>query len=89
VFSLENRKFQLQQSMEERKQEVTVHLDGLRAEQKFVREDIHRITLELKEREMKVPAVFITHAHSFIFLDYSEIDLNVIRNHPTATLRGL
>jgi hypothetical protein len=68
VFSLENRKFQLQQSMEERKQEVTVHLDGLRAEQKFVREDIHRITLELKEREMKVPAPpDCTRAHLHFF----------------------
>lgn len=54
VFSLENRKFQLQQSMEERKQEVTVHVDSLKTELRFVRDDIHRITLELKEREMKV-----------------------------------
>mmetsp|Transcript_4386 Transcript_4386/g.10991 ORF Transcript_4386/g.10991 Transcript_4386/m.10991 type:complete len:540 (-) Transcript_4386:72-1691(-) len=54
VFSLENRKFQLQQSMEERKQEVTVHVDSLKTELRFVRDDIHRITLELKEREMKI-----------------------------------
>lgn len=54
VFSLENRKFQLQQSMEERKQEVQVHLDGLRAELKLVRDDAHRVILELKERELKV-----------------------------------
>ena len=54
VFSLENRKFQLQQSMEERKHEVEVHLEGLRAELKLLREDVHRVTVELKEREMKV-----------------------------------
>uniref|UniRef100_A0A061QV58 Flagella associated protein n=1 Tax=Tetraselmis sp. GSL018 TaxID=582737 RepID=A0A061QV58_9CHLO len=54
VFSLENRKYQLKQSMEERKQEVQVHLEGLRAELKLVREDLHRVTLELRERELKV-----------------------------------
>ncbi|KAG2493473.1 hypothetical protein HYH03_008290 [Edaphochlamys debaryana] len=50
VFSLENRKAQLALSMEERKQEVEVHRDGLRAELRLLREDVHRITLELKER---------------------------------------
>lgn len=53
VFSLENRKFQLKASIEERKQEIEVHRDGLRTELKLLREDVHRITLELKERVMK------------------------------------
>ncbi|PNH02795.1 Coiled-coil domain-containing protein 39 [Tetrabaena socialis] len=53
VFSLENRKAQLALSMEERKQEVAVHRDGLRAELRLLREDVHRITLELKERLLR------------------------------------
>ncbi|KAG2422661.1 hypothetical protein HXX76_015898 [Chlamydomonas incerta] len=53
VFSLENRKQQLALSMEERKQEVEVHRDGLRAELRLLREDVHRITLELKERLLR------------------------------------
>ncbi|GLI65004.1 hypothetical protein VaNZ11_008430 [Volvox africanus] len=53
VFSLENRKAQLALSMEERKQEVEVHRDGLRAELRLLREDVHRITLELKERLLR------------------------------------
>ncbi|KAJ9515479.1 hypothetical protein QJQ45_016481 [Haematococcus lacustris] len=54
VFSLENRKFQLKMSAEERRQEVEVHRDGLRTELKLLRDDIHRITLELRERALKV-----------------------------------
>ncbi|GAX79427.1 hypothetical protein CEUSTIGMA_g6868.t1 [Chlamydomonas eustigma] len=54
VFSLENRKFQLKMSMEERREEIVVHRDGLRTELKLLREDVHRITLELKERILKV-----------------------------------
>lgn len=45
---------QLKMSMEERRGEVEVHRDGLRAELKALREDVHRITLELKERLIKV-----------------------------------
>lgn len=54
VFSLENRKFQLQLSMEERKHEVEVHRELLTAQLKMVQEDIHRATLEMKERSLKV-----------------------------------
>ncbi len=54
VFSLENRKFQLKMSMDERREEITVHRDGLRTELKLLREDVHRITLELKERMLRV-----------------------------------
>jgi hypothetical protein len=38
VFSLENRKFQLQLSMEERKHEVEVHRELLQAQLKMVQE---------------------------------------------------
>lgn len=54
VFSLENRKFQLQLSMEERKHEVELHRELLTAQLKMVQEDIHRATLEMKERSLKV-----------------------------------
>ena len=54
VFSLENRKMQLQLSMEERKHEVEVHRELLAAQLKMVQEDIHRATLEMRERAMKV-----------------------------------
>ena len=54
VFSLENRKMQLQLSMEERKHEVEVHRELLAAQLKIVQEDIHRATLEMRERAMKV-----------------------------------
>eukprot|EP00899_Mesostigma_viride_P026492 jgi/Mesvir1/7027/Mv09154-RA.2 len=54
VFGLENRKFQLQMSLEERKHETEVHRDMLKAELKAVQDDIHRVTLELRERTMKI-----------------------------------
>mmetsp|Transcript_5315 Transcript_5315/g.17662 ORF Transcript_5315/g.17662 Transcript_5315/m.17662 type:complete len:868 (+) Transcript_5315:644-3247(+) len=54
VFGLENRKFQLQMSMEERKQEVEVHRDVLSAQLRAVQDDMHRATLELKERALRV-----------------------------------
>lgn len=42
VYSLESRKAQLKLSLDERRQEIEVHKDGLKAELKLVREDIHR-----------------------------------------------
>ena len=54
VFDLENRKAQLQLSMEERRHEVETHAELLRAQHKMLREDVHRATLEMRERSMKV-----------------------------------
>ncbi|KAK9820385.1 hypothetical protein WJX72_009778 [[Myrmecia] bisecta] len=54
VFSLENRKFQLRISMEERKHEIQVHKEALLAELKMLRDDLHRVTLELTERAQRV-----------------------------------
>jgi hypothetical protein len=34
--------------------QVEVHRDGLKAELRLLREDIHRLTLELRERTIKV-----------------------------------
>ncbi|CAD7704050.1 unnamed protein product, partial [Ostreobium quekettii] len=53
VCSLENRKAQLQLSMEERKHEIGVHRDGLLVELKNVRDDVHRVILEQKERFLR------------------------------------
>ncbi|GMH34075.1 hypothetical protein BSKO_01909 [Bryopsis sp. KO-2023] len=53
VYSLENKQAQLKLSMEERRQEINVHRDALKVELKNAREDIHRVTLELKERSIR------------------------------------
>lgn len=54
VYGLENRKFQLQMSMEERRHEIEVHREVLRAQLKGVQEDVHKATLEVKERMTRV-----------------------------------
>lgn len=54
VFSLENKKTQLKLSLEERRQEVDVHMDALKAELRLAEDDRHQLTLELKERESRV-----------------------------------
>ena len=54
VHGLENRKFQMQMSLEERKHETEVHAEILRAQLKTVQEDMHRATLELRDRQLKV-----------------------------------
>ena len=54
VFSLENRRQQLLLSMEERKQEISVHKDVLRAQLKTLNEEMHKITMDLREREANV-----------------------------------
>ena len=42
VYSLESRKAQLKLILDERRQEIEVHRDGLKAELRLVRDDIHR-----------------------------------------------
>ena len=54
VYGLENRNEQLQMSIEERKHEVEVHKETLQAQLKILLEDIHRVTLEKKEKEMRI-----------------------------------
>jgi coiled-coil domain-containing protein 39 len=54
VFSLENRKFQLQMSMEERKKEIAVHREVQRAQVRAAEEERHKSTIELAERTMRV-----------------------------------
>eukprot|EP00949_MAST-11_sp_MAST-11-sp1_P001185 g1185.t1 len=54
VFGLANRKFQLQQSMEERKREIQVHRDVQRAACKAAEEERHAVAIEAKERISKV-----------------------------------
>jgi len=54
VFGLQNRKFQLQMSMEERQQEIKVHTEVLRAQLKASNEERHTAARELSERLIKV-----------------------------------
>ena len=54
VFGLANRKFQLQQSMEERKHEIQVHRDVQRAAHKAAQEERHRVSMESRSRQTKV-----------------------------------
>eukprot|EP00828_Plagiopyla_frontata_P039530 TRINITY_DN5201_c0_g1_i6.p1 TRINITY_DN5201_c0_g1~~TRINITY_DN5201_c0_g1_i6.p1 ORF type:complete len:454 (-),score=87.52 TRINITY_DN5201_c0_g1_i6:37-1398(-) len=54
VFTLENRKYQLEQSMQEREKEIYVHKDVLSAEVKAAEEERHKIAVELAERKNKV-----------------------------------
>jgi len=50
VYNLENRKYQLEMSMQEREKEISVHYDVLKAESKAAEEERHKIAVELSER---------------------------------------
>merc|ERR1719379_198459 len=54
VFALENRKQQLQLSMQEREKEVEVHLDVLRAQHRVAQDERHSTAIELAERKQKI-----------------------------------
>jgi len=54
VYNLENRKHQLEMSMQEREKEISVHKDVLKAEFKAAEEERHKIAVELSERLNKV-----------------------------------
>jgi chromosome segregation ATPase len=54
VYGLENKKNQLEMSMQEREREILVHRDVLLAEQKAIEDERHRIAIELAERRNKV-----------------------------------
>lgn len=54
VFSLENRKYQLEMSMEEREKEIQVHKDILVLELKTAEEERHKVAKELQQRKVKV-----------------------------------
>jgi len=53
VHSLENRKFQLQKTMEERSLEINSQKELLRADLKMAQEELHAVVMELRDREMK------------------------------------
>merc|ERR1712048_228391 len=52
--SLENRKQQLQISMEEREKEIEVHTDVLRAQLRGAEDERHKAAIELAERKQKI-----------------------------------
>eukprot|EP00825_Cyclidium_porcatum_P038764 TRINITY_DN456_c0_g2_i4.p1 TRINITY_DN456_c0_g2~~TRINITY_DN456_c0_g2_i4.p1 ORF type:complete len:601 (-),score=153.51 TRINITY_DN456_c0_g2_i4:356-2158(-) len=54
VFTLENNKYQLEMSMQEREKEIQVHKDVLLTEHKAAEEERHKIAVELAERENRV-----------------------------------
>eukprot|EP00968_Pinguiococcus_pyrenoidosus_P024199 scaffold4390_cov264-Pinguiococcus_pyrenoidosus.AAC.6 len=54
VFSLENRKQQLELSMEERKAEILVHQDVQRAQLRAAEDERHKISVELAQRKQQV-----------------------------------
>jgi len=54
VYSLENRKQQLQISMEEREKEVEVHTDVLKAQLRAHEDERHKAAIELAERKQKI-----------------------------------
>ena len=47
VYGLENRKYQLEMSMEEREKEIKVHKDILVSEEKSSEEERHKVAVEL------------------------------------------
>ena len=54
LFSVENRKYQLQMSMEEREKEIRVHKETLLAEKRAAEEEKHMVLVELSDRKCKV-----------------------------------
>eukprot|EP00747_Dinoflagellata_sp_TGD_P162413 gnl/TRDRNA2_/TRDRNA2_179979_c0_seq1.p1 gnl/TRDRNA2_/TRDRNA2_179979_c0~~gnl/TRDRNA2_/TRDRNA2_179979_c0_seq1.p1 ORF type:complete len:930 (-),score=334.27 gnl/TRDRNA2_/TRDRNA2_179979_c0_seq1:125-2803(-) len=54
LHSLENRKHQLQISMEEREKEIEVHQDVLKAQLRGAEEERHKAAIELAERKSKI-----------------------------------
>merc|ERR1719281_2207067 len=54
LYSLENRKQQLQISMEEREKEVEVHTEVLRAQLRGAEDERHKSAIELAERKQKI-----------------------------------
>lgn len=54
VYGLENRKYQLEMSMEEREKEIQVHKDILISESKAAEEERHKVAVELQYRKTRV-----------------------------------
>lgn len=54
VYGLENRKYQLEMSMEEREKEIQVHKDILISESKAAEEERHKVAVELQYRKNRV-----------------------------------
>lgn len=54
VYGQENKKYQLEMSMEEREKEIQVHKDILVTELKSAEEERHKVAVELQERQKMV-----------------------------------
>lgn len=54
ALQLENHKSQLELSMTEKEKEIQVHYETLKAEQKFIEQEKHKVAVELAERNNKM-----------------------------------
>ena len=54
VYGLDNRKNQLEMSMEEREKEISVHKDILTSEYKAAEDERHKVAVELQYRKTRV-----------------------------------
>lgn len=54
VYGLDNRKHQLEMSMEEREKEISVHKDILTSESKAAEDERHKVAVELQYRKTRV-----------------------------------
>jgi hypothetical protein len=54
VYGMENRKYQLEMSMEEREKEIQVHKDILESEKQAAEEERHKVAVELQLRSQRV-----------------------------------
>lgn len=50
VYGMENRKYQLEMSMDEREKEIQVHKDILESEKQAAEEERHKVAVELQTR---------------------------------------
>jgi chromosome segregation ATPase len=78
VFGLENRKFQLQKSLEQRMQEIAIQRATLVADLKLADDDRHRLVIENKERELKVQTLQTRYAPAIL----SRFSLKITRLRP-------
>lgn len=51
VYGMENRKYQLEMSMDEREKEIQVHKDILESEKQAAEEERHKVAVELQTRQ--------------------------------------
>jgi hypothetical protein len=84
VLTLENKKYQLEMSMQEREKEINVHRDVLVAEEKAAEEERHKIAVELAERKNKVKNLKIKYEGLVQKNKASDGDMETVNEHSQA-----